>query len=89
MVNGGREPFPGEAYLQEKLSAVVLDPPPVATPRHVGPLLLLAYDQDRLVKLVDAAVPMRGRAQLTHGEVIAALPTSAATSAPTTPRSMP
>jgi len=52
-----------------------LDPPPVGTRRHVGPLLLVAHYLDRLglVKLVDAAVPMRGRAQLTHGEVIAAL----------------
>lgn len=52
-----------------------LDPPPVGTRRHVGPLLLVAHYLDRLglVKLVDAAAPMRGRAQLTHGEVIAAL----------------
>lgn len=52
-----------------------LDPPPVGTRRHVGPLLLVGHYLDRLglVKLVDAAVPMRGRAQLTHGEVIAAL----------------
>jgi Domain of unknown function (DUF4277)/Transposase DDE domain len=52
-----------------------LDPPPVGTRRHVGPLLLVGHYLDRLhlVKLVDAAVPMRGRALLTHGEVIAAL----------------
>ncbi len=52
-----------------------LDPPPVGTRRHVGPLLLVDHYLHRLglVELVDAAVPMRGRAMLTHGEVIAAL----------------
>ena len=52
-----------------------LDPPPVGTRRHVGPLLLVAHYLHRLglVKLVDTAAPMRGRAMLTHGEVIAAL----------------
>jgi transposase len=52
-----------------------LDPPPVGTRRQVGPLLLVAHYLDRLglVELVDDAVPMRGRAMLTHGEVIAAL----------------
>ena len=51
------------------------DPPPVGTRRHVGALLLVAHYLARLglVDLVDAAVPMRGRAMLTHGEVIAAL----------------
>lgn len=52
-----------------------LDPPPGGTRRHVGSLLLVAHYLHRLglVKLIDDAVPMRGRAQLTHGEVIAAL----------------
>lgn len=52
-----------------------LDPPPVGTRRHVGALLLVAHYLERLglVELIDAAVPMRGRAMLTHGEVIAAL----------------
>ena len=52
-----------------------LDRPPVGTRRHVGPLLLVHHYLARLglVELVDAAVPMRGRAMLTHGEVIAAL----------------
>ena len=52
-----------------------LDPPPNGTRRYVGPLLLVGHYLDRLglVKLVDDAVPMRGRAMLTHGEVIAAL----------------
>lgn len=52
-----------------------LDPPRVGTRREVGPLLLVRHYLDRLgvVKVVDQAAPMRGRAQLTHGEVIAAL----------------
>jgi hypothetical protein len=52
-----------------------LDPPPVGTRRHVGPLLLAAHYLDRLslVKVIDTAAPMRGRAMLTHGEVIATL----------------
>ena len=52
-----------------------LDPPPVGTRRQVGALLLVRHYLQRLdlVKLVDGAAPMRGRAQLTHGEVISAL----------------
>ena len=52
-----------------------LDPPPIGTRRHVGPLLLVRHYVDRLglVKVIDDAAPMRGRAMLTHGEVIAAL----------------
>jgi transposase len=52
-----------------------LDPPPAGTRRHVGPLLLVHHYLHRLglVELIDAAAPMRGRAMLTHGEVIAAL----------------
>jgi transposase len=52
-----------------------LDPPRVGVRRDVGALLLVAHYLDRLglVKIVDGLAPMRGRAQLTHGEVIAAL----------------
>ncbi len=52
-----------------------LDPPAVGTHRVVGPLVLIAHYLRRLglVALVDAAAPMRGRSQLTHGEVTAAL----------------
>ncbi len=52
-----------------------LDPPPVGTHREVGSLILVRHYLRRLglVGLVDAAVPMRGRSLLTHGEVIAAL----------------
>ena len=52
-----------------------LDPPPVGTRRQVGALLLVQHylQQLDLVKVIDRLVPMRGRAQLTHGEVISAL----------------
>jgi len=52
-----------------------LDPPPVGTRREVGPLLVVAHYLRRLdlVGVVDRLAPMRGRALLTHGEVIAAL----------------
>jgi hypothetical protein len=52
-----------------------LDPPPVGTRRYVGPLVLVHHYLRRLdlIGLVDRAAPMRGRAMLTHGEVIAAL----------------
>src|SRR6266496_872526 len=52
-----------------------LDPPAAGVHREVGPLLVVAHYLRRLglVGLVDAAAPMRGRAQATHGEVIAAL----------------
>lgn len=52
-----------------------LDPPPVGTRRQVGPLLLVLHyvQQLNLVKVIDRLAPMKGRAQLTHGEVISAL----------------
>lgn len=52
-----------------------LDPPPVGTRREVGPLLLVCAYLARLgiADIVDRAAPMRGRALLTHGEVIEAL----------------
>lgn len=52
-----------------------LDPPAVGARRQVGALLLVRHYLDRLglTELVDRATPMRGRAYLTHGEVIAAL----------------
>jgi hypothetical protein len=55
-----------------------LDPPAAGTRRVVGPLLLVAHYLDRLglAKLVDSLVPVRGRAWLTHGEVIAVLAAS-------------
>jgi Domain of unknown function (DUF4277)/Transposase DDE domain len=52
-----------------------LDPPPVGTRRQVGGLLLVRHYLQRLdlVKVIDRVAPMKGRAQLTHGEVISAL----------------
>src|SRR6266545_2285566 len=52
-----------------------LDPPLAGTRREVGPLLLVGHYLDRLglVALIDRHLPQRGRAQLTHGEVVAAL----------------
>lgn len=52
-----------------------LDPPPTGTKREIGPLLLVRHYLARLglIELVDARARMRGRALLTHGEVIAAL----------------
>ena len=75
-----------EAYRDEqgrvrhRASFARLDPPPAGTRRQVGLLLLLLLlllahylAWLGLVELVDAAAPMRGRAMLTHGEVIGAL----------------
>lgn len=52
-----------------------LDPPPAGTRRDVGSLLLVRHYLDRLglIGIIDAAAPMRGRALLTHGEVITTL----------------
>ena len=52
-----------------------LDPPQIGTRRVVGPLLMVEHYLCRLglSSLVDRLVPMRGRSQLTHGEVIAVL----------------
>lgn len=52
-----------------------LDAPPVGTRRDVGPLLIVAHYLHRLGvrEIIDAVVPMRGRALATHGEVVSAL----------------
>jgi transposase len=52
-----------------------LDPPRIGFRREVGPLLLVHHVLERLglVGLVDRHVPQRGRAELTTGEVVAAL----------------
>lgn len=52
-----------------------LDPAMLGTRRLVGPLLVVAHYLSRLglIGLVDRLVPMRGRSQLSHGEVIAVL----------------
>jgi hypothetical protein len=52
-----------------------LDPPRIGFRREVGPLLLIQHVMERLglVELIDCHVPQRGRAELTTGEVVAAL----------------
>ena len=52
-----------------------LDPPRVGIRREVGPLLLVKHVLDSLdlVRIIDRQIPQRGRADLTTGEVIAAL----------------
>ena len=77
IANLGREDALKASGQLEQLAAgfARLDPPPWGTRREVGPLLLVRHYLDRLglVRLVDEAAPRRGRAQLTHGEVVAAL----------------
>lgn len=52
-----------------------LDPPRLGFRRDVGPLLLVRHVLERLglVGIIDRQVPQRGRAELTTGEVVAAL----------------
>lgn len=52
-----------------------LDPPGVGIRREVGPLLLVGHYLERLGvrQIVDRLIPVRGRAFLTHGEVVQAL----------------
>jgi len=76
----GREDQLKESGQLDQLAASFarFDPPPAGTRRAVGPLLLVCHYLDRLglVKLVDGLIPVRGRAQLTHGEAIAVLAAS-------------
>jgi transposase len=77
IANLGREDVLKASGQLDQLAASFarLDPPPWGTRREVGSLLLVRHYLQRLglVKIVDEAVPQRGRAQLTHGEVVAAL----------------
>jgi transposase len=77
IANLGREDVLKASGQLDQLAASFarLDPPPWGTRREVGSLLLVRHYLYRLglVKIVDEAVPQRGRAQLTHGEVVAAL----------------
>ncbi|HEY2944888.1 MAG TPA: IS1634 family transposase [Vicinamibacteria bacterium] len=52
-----------------------LDPPRLGTRREVGPLLLVKHIIERLdlIRIIDRQRPQRGRAELSTGEVIAAL----------------
>jgi transposase len=73
----GREDQLKQSGQLDQLAAALhrLDPPMAGTRRNVGPLLLVACYLDRLglASIVDQQLPQRGRAQLTHGEVVAAL----------------
>lgn len=73
----GREDVLKASGQLEQLAASFarLDPPPVGTRRQVGALLLVRHYLQRLelVKVIDRVAPMKGRAQLSHGEVISAL----------------
>jgi transposase len=73
----GREDQLKQSGQLEQLAATLarLDPPMTGTRREVGPLLLVGHYLDRLglAGIVDRQLPQRGRAQLTHGEVVAAL----------------
>jgi transposase len=77
IANLGREDVLKASGQLDQLAASFarLDPPPWGTRREVGSLLLVRHYLHRLglVKLVDETIPQRGRAQLTHGEVVAAL----------------
>src|SRR5439155_744015 len=77
IANLGREDELKASGQLDQLAASLarLDPPPWGTRRDVGSLLLVRHYLQRLglVKIIDDAVPQRGRAQLTHGEVVAAL----------------
>jgi transposase len=73
----GREDQLKQSGQLEQLAATLtrLDPPMTGTRREVGSLLLVHHYLDRLglVDIVDRHLPQRGHAQLTTGEVIAAL----------------
>jgi len=77
LANLGREDLLKSSGQLDQLAASFtrLDPPAVGTRREVGTLLLVQHYLNKLelAKIVDQAVPMRGRAFLTHGEVISAL----------------
>lgn len=77
IANLGREDVLKASGQLDQLAASFarLDPPPWGTRREVGSLLLVRHYLQRLglVKIVDETIPQRGRAQLTHGEVVAAL----------------
>ena len=55
-----------------------LDQPPPGTRRHVGPLLITAHYLRRLgvAEVVNAAVPRRGKALASHGEIACVLAAS-------------
>lgn len=73
---GRREKLKASGELDRLAAAFTrLDPPAEGTRVRCGVLALVAFYLERLglAAAVDRALPMRGRAQLTHGEVICAL----------------
>src|SRR6266508_253764 len=73
---GRREKLKASGELDRLAAAFTrLDPPPEGTRVRCGALALVACYLERLglAEAVDRALPARGRAQLTHGEVIGAL----------------
>lgn len=77
IANLGREDALKQSGQLDDLAAAFtrLDPPVAGTRRDVGPLLLVRHFLRRLdvAGIVDRLLPMRSRAQLTHGEVVVAL----------------
>lgn len=73
----GREDVLKSSGQLDQLAAAFarVDPPRIGARREVGPLLLVKHVLDRLdlIGLIDRQRPQRGRAELTTGEVIAAL----------------
>lgn len=73
---GRREKLKASGELDRLAAAFTrLDPPPHGARRRCGALALVAHYLGRLglAEAVDRALPARGRAQLSHGEVIAVL----------------
>lgn len=73
---GREEELKASGQLDQLAAAFArLDPPRLGFRREVGPLLMVHHVLERLglVELVDRYVPQRGRAELTTGEVVAAL----------------
>lgn len=77
LANLGREDVLKASGQLDQLAAAFAraDPPRVGARREVGPLLLVKHVLDRLglIAIIDRERPRRGRAELTTGEVIAAL----------------
>jgi len=73
----GREDLLKSSGQLDQLAAAFtrVDPPRIGARREVGPLLLVQHVLERLdlIGLIDRQRPQRGRAELTTGEVIAAL----------------
>lgn len=73
---GRKEKLKASGELERLAAAFTrLDPPPAGTRRRVGALPLVAAFLERLglAEAVERACPLKGRALLTHGEVVAAL----------------